>query len=170
MSPRPLALLLACGLLAGCGGGGSASHATSAETAAAAQSSPSAELERAVRVALEQNEKVSGYVLWHNALPSNAAQSTGGPALAGLRGSARQRKAQHVRVRTISSALKVRSIQLDPSYLSATASDVSESRVRVYKHGRPIGHAIALKEPSQITLHRVGSKTQFVVWKVAVVK
>jgi hypothetical protein len=167
---RLVIALLACGVLAGCGSSGSSSQATTAATTQAAKPTPAAELESAVRVALEQNNKVSGYVLWHNALPANAAQSTAGPALAGLRASGAQRKAQHVRVRSLSSALKVRSIQLDPSYESATATIVSEGRVRVYKNGRPIGHPKALKEPARMELHRVGGKTQFVVWKVALVK
>jgi hypothetical protein len=162
--------LLACGALAGCGSSGSSSQATTAATTQAAKPTPAAELESAVRVALEQNSKVSGYVLWHNTLPANAAQSTAGPALAGLRGSGAQRRAQHVRVRTLSSTEKVRSIQLDPSYQSATASTLDESRVRVYKHGRATGHVISLKESAQFTLHRVGSKAQFVVWKVTLLK
>ncbi len=166
---RLVIALLACGALAGCGSSGSGSQATTAATTAA-KPTPAAELEHAVQVALEQNEKVSGYVLWHNTLPANASQSTAGPALAGLRASGAQRKAQHVRVRSLSGTLKVRSIQLDPSYQSAIATIVTEGRVRVYKNGRAIGRPKTLKEPARMELHRVASKTQFVVWKVTLIK
>jgi hypothetical protein len=113
---------------------------------------------------------VSDYVLSNNAIPSWASQSTAGPALAGLRGSAAQRKEAKVRVRVLASSVTIHSIQLNPSYLSATASIVDEGRVRVYKNGRPARQTVTLKEPAQVTLHRVGSETRFVVWKLTVVK
>ncbi len=166
---RPLLPFIACMFIAGCGGGsGHATIAATTTTTAAVKASPTAELEHAARTAIGQNARVSDYVLAHNTLPSWAPQSTAGPALAGLRSSAAQRKKAKVRVRVLTSGVKIRSIHLNPSYLSATASIVYEGRVRVYKNGRPERRTITLKEPSHVALHRVGNTTRFVVWKVAV--
>jgi hypothetical protein len=158
-------------LIAGCGG--SSTHSTddaSGTTSDSQRQTTPTTLERAVRTAIEQNSKVSDYVLSNNAIPSWASQSTAGPALAGLRGSAAQRKSARVRVRVLTSGVTIHSIELNPSYLSATAAIVDEGRVRVYKNGRPERRAITLKEPAQVTLHRVGNETRFVVWKLRVVK
>jgi hypothetical protein len=166
---RPLLTLAVCLFLAGCGG--ESGHATVAATqTTTAQPSPAVALEKAVRTAIEQNAKVSDYVLSNNAIPSWASQSTNGPALAGLRGSAAQRKAAKVRVRVLASSVRINSIQLNPSYLSATASIVYEGRVRVYKNGHSERRTIRLKEPAHVALHRIGNETRFVVWRVAVVK
>jgi hypothetical protein len=166
---RPLLTLAVCLFLAGCGG--ESGHATVAATqTTTAQPSPAVALEKAVRTAIEQNAKVSDYVLSNNAIPSWASQSTNGPALAGLRGSAAQRKEAKVRVRVLASSVRINSIQLNPSYLSATASIVYEGRVRVYKNGHPERRTIRLKEPAHVALHRIGNETRFVVWRVAVVK
>jgi hypothetical protein len=166
---RPLLTLTVCLFLAGCGGG--SGHATVAATqTTTAQPSPAVALEKAVRTAIEQNANVSDYVLSNNAIPSWASQSTAGPALAGLRGSAAQRKEAKVRVRVLATSVRINSIQLNPSYLSATASIVYEGRVRVYKNGHPERRTIRLKEPAHVALHRIGNETRFVVWRVAVVK
>lgn len=168
---RPLLPFIACMFIAGCGGGsGHATIAATTTTTAAVKASPTAELEHAARTAIEQNVRVSDYVLSHNTIPSWASQSTAGPALAGLRSSAAQRKKAKVRVRVLTSGVKIRSIHLNPSYLSATASTVYEGRVRVYKNGRPERRTIKLTEPSHVELHRVGNTTRFVVWKVAVTR
>ncbi len=164
-----LLILGVCLFLAGCGGG--SGHATVAATqTSTVPPSPAVALEQAARTAIEQNAKVSDYVLSNNAIPSWASQSTAGPALAGLRGSAAQRKAAKVHVRILTSRVTIHSIQLNPSYLSATASIVYEGRVRVYKNRHPERRAIRLKEPAQVALHRVGNETRFVVWKLRVVK
>jgi len=168
MRPRLLTLVV-CLFLAGCGDG--SGHATVAATqTSTVPPSPAVALEQAARTAIEQNAKVSDYVLSNNAIPSWASQSTAGPALAGLRGSAAQRKAAKVRVRVLTSRVTIHSIQLNQSYLSATASIVYEGRVRVYKNGHPERRAIRLKEPAQVALHRIGNETRFVVWKLTVVK
>jgi hypothetical protein len=158
-------------LIAGCGGSSTSTtdDAPSTSSDAQRQATPMA-LEQAARTAIEQNAKVSDYVLSNNAIPSWASQSTAGPALAGLRGSAAQRKRAGVRVRVLASSVTIHSIELNPSYLSATAAIVDEGRVRVYKNGRPERHAITLKEPARVALHRIGNETRFVVWKLTVVK
>jgi hypothetical protein len=159
-----------CGLLAGCGGGsGTTGKTVSTAPTTSTQASPTAALEQAARAALEQNHTLSDYVLSHNAIPTWAAQSTAGPALAGMRSSAAQRRAGKVRVRVLTSAVEIRLVQLDPSYTSATASVVERSRVRVYQHGRAVGGVRALNEPARIELHRIGDKSAFVVWKLAAI-
>jgi len=164
-----LLVLVACLFVAGCSGGSGQATVAATKTSTV-QPSPTVALEQAARTAIEQNAKVSDYVLSNNAIPSWASQSTAGPALAGLRGSAAQRKKARVRVRVLASSVKIHSIRLNPSYLSATASIVDEGRVRVYKNGRQEGRTMTLKEPAQVALHRVGSETRFVVWKLTVVK
>jgi hypothetical protein len=153
-------------LLAGCGSGGGTKRAATTGTTTQAQSSSTTALEQSARSALEQNNKLSDYVLSHNVVPAWASRSTSGPALAELRSAAEHRRAGAVRVRLLKSAVEVRSIRLDPSYLSATASLVVRSQVRVYQHGRPVGGVRSLNEPARVELHRVGDKSAFVVWKV----
>jgi hypothetical protein len=85
-----------------------------------------------------------------------------------MQASAAQRNRAKVRVRVLKGGVTIHSVHLNPSYLSATASVVEESRVKVYKNGHPERRTITLEEPAQVELHRVGGKTQFVVWKLAV--
>ena len=166
MKPRPLTLLGACLILAGCGG---AAHNTTTTTAPKSTVSlnATAQLEQAIRAALQQNARVSDYVLEHNAIPSWAEKSTDGPALAGMRGSAAQRRTGHITVRVISDEVQVRSIDLDPSYTTATADVTERSRVVPYRNGRALGKPVSGHEHAQFELHRVGGSTTFVVWKVA---
>jgi len=155
-------------VISGCGGSNTHPTAPFTQPAVISSRAPTpAALEQAARTAIEQNATVSDYVLWHNALPSWASQSTAGPALAGMRASAVQRKRGGVRVRVLTGAVKIRSVALTPSYLSATAAVLEESRVRVYKKGHPQRRTITLEEPAQVQLHRVGNETKFVVWKLA---
>jgi hypothetical protein len=164
---RAAALLLVLSLLVvGCGSGGATHTTTTRTTTAQAPPSPPAGLEQSVRSALEQNNKLSEYVLTHNAVPTWATQSTLGPALAHLRSAAAHRRAGKVSVHLLTSALKVSSIQLAPSYLSAAAAVTFRSQVRVYQRGRPVGGLRNLNEPARVELHRVGDKPRFVVWKV----
>jgi hypothetical protein len=127
---------------------------------------PVAALESAARTAVNENARASDYALTHNTVPSWASQSTAGPALAAMRASVAQRQAGGVTVRLLTSAVLIRSIVVDPSYLSATANVVERSRVRVYQHGRRVGGVRVLSEPARVELHRVGEKTAFVVWRL----
>ena len=155
--------------LAGCGSSSktTASRAKQTTSTATRPTTTPAGLKQAAHSALEQNHTLSDYVLAHNSLPSWASQSTSGPALAALRNSAAQRRSGMVSVRMLASAVEIRSIQLDPSYLTATASVLERSRVRVYQHGRPVGGVRTLNEPARVELHRVGDSAAFVVWKLA---
>jgi hypothetical protein len=153
--------------LAGCGGSSQTTVSRTQQTTGSTTRPTPAALERAARSAVERNHTLSDYVLAHNSLPSWASQSTSGPALAALRNSAAQRVSGTVRVRVLTSTAEIRSVQLDPSYLTATASVLERSRVRVYQHGHPVGGVRTLNEPARIELHRVGEKAAFVVWKLA---
>lgn len=155
------------GCLAGCGGGGTHATTTTTTSTKATGTTPVGQLEQAARVALEQNTRATDYVLVHNAVPKWASESTAGPALSALRTSAAQRRAGKVTVRLLSSKVQIRSVTLDPSYATARASVVEESRVRVYDKGHLVGGVRRLNEPAQVELHRVGEKPAFVVWKVA---
>ncbi len=151
---------------AGCGGGGShAGMSTSTPTATTDRASEPARLENAVRVAVKQNFKLSLYVLWHNEIPAWASRSTGGPALAALRASAVTRAGRNIRIRPITTQLRIQEIRLDPSYATATAVADSKQRVRPYEAGKPQSKLIALHERARLTLKRVGSSERFIVWK-----
>ena len=116
-------------------------------------------------MAVQQNFKLSLYVLWHNAVPAWASLSTGGPALAALRASATTRRGRGIRIRPVKTALRVRAVQIDPSYATATAVADSKQRVRPYEGGKPQPKLIALHEQARLTLKRVGSSERFIVWK-----
>jgi hypothetical protein len=162
-----LALALAAG---GCGGGGSnAARSTSTHAATTDRMSEQVRLENAVRAAVKQNFKLSLYVLWHNAIPAWASQSTAGPALAALRASATTRRGRGIRIRLVKTALRVQSIRVDASYMSATAVADSKQRVRPYEAGKPQPKLIALHERARLTLKRVGNSDRFIVWKAVAI-
>ncbi len=141
-----------------------ASHTSPVGTTTTQQTAPAA-LEDAVRAALRENGRLSNYILWGNTIPSWASQSTKGPALAALTASAAGRRRQGVRVRSLSEHLKILSIQLDPSYMSATAVIAASGQVAVYKHGRR-ERTVTLNEHDRLRLHRLGQAMRFVVWEV----
>lgn len=164
---RALPILGGCTLLlAGCG---SAAHPASVSTTSTTTPTPNptAQLQQAIRTALQDNARVSDYVLEHNAIPSWAGKSTAGPALAGMRGSAAQRRSGHLTVRVISNEVQVRAIDLDPSYTTATAIVTDRSRVLPYRNGRALGKDVKSSEKTRFELHRVGNTMSFVVWRVA---
>lgn len=160
-----IALLLA--IAAGCDGG-DGEVATQPPPTTTSPEAGEAALESAARQAMQMNDRLSGYVLWFNRLPTWATRSTRGPALATLRESAADRRARGIRIRTLASRLEITSIDLDPSYTRATAVVRSIQRLRPYRGGAPIGRAIRLDERATVELRRVGSSDRFVVWRVRV--
>ena len=169
---RRTAIFLAAILLAvaaGCGGGGK--KAAMQPPATTTGKSSEATLNRAIRVALAANRRLSIYVLWHNTLPPWAARSTRGPALASLRAAARNRRSRGVRVRVLTSRRQVASIRLDPSYLRASAIVVDRQRVQPSgPSGHPLGRTVALNERARYELRRIAHSSRFVVWKVVLLK
>jgi hypothetical protein len=171
MKSSALVSCLAVALVAaGCGGGGShAALSTSTHATTTDRISEQVRLENAVRAAVKQNFKLSLYVLWHNAIPAWASQSTGGPALAALRSSATSRRGRGIRIRPIRTALRVQSVGVDASYMSATAVADSKQRVRPYEAGKPQPKLIVLHERARLTLKRVGNSDRFIVWKAVAI-
>ena len=161
------AVVTASVALAGCSSGSNhaSSTTTSTSTTSAKQPTPQS-LRLAVRTALRSNDQLSGLVLWTNRVPQDATKSTRGPALVELRKAAAQRLSKHLRIRTVSSNLQILSIKLDPSYARATAVIRSRQVVRPYRAGAPLGRTVKLDERARVELHRLGSKTTFVVWRV----
>jgi hypothetical protein len=168
----PVLIALVVALATACGGtkhDASASHpvATTASTKKDAQ----AVLKRAVRNALNANHLLASKVLWRNVVPSAAAQSTRGPALASLRAAAANRQRRGIRVRLLSDRYRILSVQLDPSFATATAIARGLQRVQPYgRDGHPLGHAVSLNEKARIELHRLGRANRFVVWRVTLVR
>jgi hypothetical protein len=158
--------------LTGCGGSKASAPTTATSTATAARTSsdPSAALNLAVRQALRENYQLSGYVLWHNAVPRSAQRSTRGPALAGLRSAAAQRRQRGIRIRPVTARLTIISVVLDASLTRATAKTLASGRVRPYEAGRAQGHDIAVHERARVHLRRLGHSQQFVVWQVTLLR
>ena len=169
---RQLALLLLALLAATAAGcnGGNEKAATQPPPTTTAPETTEATLARGVRQALRENDRLSGYVLWNNRLPAWATRSTRGPALATLRQSAADRRKRGIRVRTLVNRLEVTSVTVDPSYTRATAVVRSVQRLRPYRGGKPIGRSVKLDERANVELRRVGRATQFVVWRVRVLR
>jgi hypothetical protein len=164
---------IACSAIAifapGCGSG-SASSPTAKANASTTGRAPTAALERAVRQALRKNYQLSGYVLWHNAVPASAKQSTRGPALAALRNSAAQRRKTGIRIKPVSGRLTIISVSLDPSFTRATATTLASGRVRPYEGRRAEPRTITLHERARVQLRRLGRSQNFVVWQVTTLR
>lgn len=156
-------------LAAGCGSGSASSPTTMANASTTARD-PTAALDQAVRKALRRNYQLSGYVLWHNALPASAQQSTRGPALAALQSSAAQRRKSGIRIKPVSGRLTIISVSLDPSFTRATATTLASGRVRPYEGGRAEPRAITVDERARVQLHRLGRSQSFVVWQVTTLR
>ena len=161
-----IALLLA--IASGCDGG-DGEVMTQPPPATTSPETGEAALTSAVRRALRENDRLSGHVLWFNRLPAWATRSTRGPALATLRQSAADRRRRGIRIRTLASRLEITSIELDPSYTTATAVVRSIQRLRLHRGGKPAGREIRLDERASVELRRIGSSGRFVVWRVRVV-
>jgi len=155
---------------AGCSSGSNKATTTLPPRTTTGSETGVAQLKRAVRQALRDNDRVSGYVLWSNRVPAWATRSTRGPALANLRVSATDRRRRGIRVRTLASKLKIISVTLDPSYTNATAVVRSIQRVRPYRAGAPMGRAVKLDERAKVELHRVAGASRFVVWRLTPIR
>jgi hypothetical protein len=155
---------------AGCGSGSRVVASTPRAVTTSDRASTQASLEQGVRAALEQNFKLSLYVLWHNEVPSWAPRSTRGPALAELRTSAATRSGRGIRIRSVKTALRIETIHIDPSFTTATAVAESKQRVRPYESGIPQARVVSLDERARFTLRRLASSQHFVVWKVAPIR
>lgn len=156
-------------LAAGCGSG-SANPPTTKASASTTTRDPTTALTRAIRQALRKNYQLSSYVLWHNAIPASAQQSTRGPALAALRNAAAQRRKSGIRIKPISGLLTIISVSLDPSFTKATATTIASGRVRPYEGGKAEPRTIALHERARIQLRRLGRSQNFVVWQVTTLR
>jgi hypothetical protein len=155
-------------LIAGCGG--SSDESTSGTPPTSGAHDPTTTLERAARRAVAENFRLSQYVGWHGRVPSWATRSTRGAALSEMRASVRENVRAGVRVRFVSSDLKISTVQIDPSYERATATVSADQRVRVYREGRRQPVLRANTERARIELRRVGDdeRPRFVVWRVRV--
>lgn len=153
----------------GCGGGGASSASTHTGSTRTA-SDPTAVLNRAARDALQKNYELSGYVLWHNAVPANARQSTRGPALAALRSAAAQRRKSGIQIKPVNGHLTVVSLAIDPSFTKATAITLASGRVRPYEGGKAEPRTIAVHERARVELRRPDRSKKFVVWQVTVLR
>ena len=168
---RLATLTLVLVLVVGCGSTSRKHTAAKTTTVATAPSVTASDLRNGVVVALRADHKLAVRVLWTNQVPPTATQSTGGPALAGMRASANGREKQQIRVRMLHDVYRIISIQLDPSYTAATAVAQSNQNLRLsYLDGRPTGRATEINERARIDLHRVGTSSRFVVWRLTVLK
>ena len=154
-------------IAAGCDGG-DREVATQPPPTTNSTTTGAAALRDAVRQALRRNDRLSGYVLWRNRVPTWATQTTRGPALVTLRQSAAARRKRGIRIRTLANRFEINSIELDPSYTTATATVRSIQRVRPYRGGKPSGRAVKLDERANVELRRVGVSDRFVIWRVRV--
>lgn len=108
--------------------------------------------------------------LWTNEVPSHPT-ATAGPALTILRKSAADRRRRHIRVRLVSERFRVLSVELDPSFTSATATIIDVQRTQPSDaSGKPLGKSVRLNERAHLVLHRLGTAPRFVVWKVTLAR
>jgi hypothetical protein len=148
----------------GCGSGGT--QADSMPTSATTdRPTASVVLEDAVRKAVNENHELLTRALLTNRVPSKP-EGTAGPALAVLRSSAAERRAQKIKVRILSETFRVLAVRLDPSYTTATVSVRNDQRIQISHDGKPSAPS-TVSEHVRLTLHRIGNTDRFVVWKVA---
>ena len=164
-----LAIVIAS-VAGGCGGSKHAATAPSSTTSTTTHVDTRTALTRSVRAALNENFRLSVFVLWHNRLPASARHSTRGPALAALRSAAAARQRRGIRIRSGPGRYTIVSVSLDPSYTRATALVRDKARVFPYRAGKRLGRAIAVDDRARVELRRVGETMQFVVWRVSPVR
>jgi len=151
-------------VLAGCGSGGT--QADSSPTSVTTdRPAASVVLEDAVRKAVNENHELLTRALLTDRVPAKP-EGTAGPALAVLRRSAAERRAQKITVRILSETFRVLSVRLEPSYTTATAGVRNIQRLRVSRDGKSSAPS-TVREHVRLTLHRIGNTYRFVVWKVA---
>jgi hypothetical protein len=168
MRRAPL-VLIGCVLLAGCGSSTHRTTTSSTTEPAATTRDPTAQLEQAVRSAVNKDHSLSVETLWTNTVPANP-QGIAGPALNDLRQAVAQRRRQGLRVRMLSDDFHVLNVSLEPSYTTATATVLDAERVQVTDpKGHPRGKPSATRERVRLELHRLGSSENFAVWKVSTV-
>jgi hypothetical protein len=157
-------------IAAGCGGGGHKAVAT-APIATTTRTDPQERLASAVRATLRANHRLAKLVLWRNALPASATESTRGPALAALRSAAAARRRRGIHVKVVFDDFRIESVTLDPSFTRANAIVADPQRVVPYgRDGKPFGQPVRLSEKSRFELRRLGNSQRFVVWQVAPVQ
>ena len=163
-----LLLLTAVMLIAsGCEGAKSdaATPAPARASATTGANEPTALL-TGVRAAVAANSRLSGVVLWTNAIPGTATRSTGGPALASLRSAAAGRRKQGLRIRTLSEQTVILSIKLGRSNSLTTVVIRAREKLAPYQAGKRLGRAIDLDERARIELRRSDHTNRFRVWNV----
>jgi hypothetical protein len=166
--PALMIALATTTLAVGCGSSKDAAPTatTSTPTTTARGADPRIALTRSARAALRANDRLSGYVLWHNKVPAWAQQSTRGPALAALRTAAGDRRARRIRVRTLADRIEIVSLTINPAYTRAHATVRSAQRLRPYRDDQALGRAIVINEKVRVELHRLPRSERFVVWHV----
>lgn len=163
-------LALVAALVTGCGSSKHTATSSSARTTVSTRQDTATTLDRAARVALDENLRLSLYVLWHNSIPSWAQHSTRGPALAALRSAAAARRGRGLRIRSQPGHYTILSVQLDPSYARATALVRDRREVVPYRDSKRLGRAIKVDDHARIELRRLGNSSRFVVWRVSPVR
>jgi hypothetical protein len=169
---RPLLVLISvAALAAGCGGSkGSVAATKTTDAQATSTQTSEASLKAGVRAAIRANLQLSLYVLWHNEVPAWATNSTRGPALKALRTSAAARRRQGIQIKNLRGHSTISSIELAPSYTSATAVIRDARSVAPYKEGHRLGKAIVGTDHSRVQLRRIGNTERFIVWSVSPIR
>jgi hypothetical protein len=165
---KAIAILAVLALAAsGCGSSvPSASSPQSTTSPRPTAASTTGDLQSGVRDALEENFRLSDYVLWHNAMPAWAKNSTQGAALAEMRASANAWRKKGTRLRSLKRRLTILAVKLDPSYRSATAHVRATGRIQPYRAGEPHGASYGVDETARMSLRRVPGTDRFVVVRV----
>lgn len=73
-------------------------------------------------------------------------------------------------MRLVHEDFRILSLKLDPSYARATAVVRDRQTGALYENGKRMPRPVRLNERARIELHRVGTSTRFVVWKVALIR
>jgi hypothetical protein len=159
---------------AACGSSPTAKNGTAAtppdNTTGTAAVSGRAQMLAAVRVAILADHRLAVRTLWTNSVPNHPV-ATGGPHLVALARSVAARRQRGVRVKLLRERFRIVSVDLDPSYTSATAVVADPQQVRPYSSdGQPLGRAVSLKERARLRLRRLDKRNRFVVWKVTAIR